>query len=79
MAMRTQRDGAKIHLIDLIMSQCGHMPGTSGDHAPMHYAQLDHDEPLFRSIYSDPNCVNRIKIDINNWKNSPERWVRRFG
>lgn len=79
MGIRAQRYGAKTILQQPVMFRCSYTPGNQGDHGPIHYAQTEHDEPLFRSIYSDPNCVNRIKIDINNWKNSPERWVRRFG
>ena len=58
---------------------CGHMPGTSGDHAPIHYAQLDHDEPLFRSRYSTSEGLhNNKKLKLSDWKLYPSIWGRRF-
>lgn len=77
--VRSQRDGVETIVFTQPIFECTHTPGTTGDHAPIHYAQLDHDQPLYGMIYSDPHCVYRVKIDINNWKNSPERWTRRFG
>ena len=57
------------------------MPGTSGDHAPVHYAQTEHDEKIFQEIYRDPawkfdaigNCVF-----LDDWKKTPSVWERRF-
>jgi hypothetical protein len=79
LAVRAQRDGAIVHLYYEPIAHFQHMKDTSGDHAPIHHAHLDHDEPLYRTIYNDPKCINRTKIDLNNWKNSPARWHRRFG
>lgn len=62
-----------------IMFKCGHMPGHEGDHGPIHDAQIKHDEPLFGKIWSAKESENRMIIDINNWKQSPSRWARRFG
>ncbi len=78
LAVRAQRDGANVIMIGQSMTSCGHMPNLTGDHAPMHYAQLYNDEPLFRQLYNDPECVNRIYISLDNWKNSPYLWTRRF-
>ena len=50
----------------------------TGDHAPIHVAQLGHDEPLFRALYDDENSLNRTTIELDNWKSSPERWDKRF-
>ena len=77
-AVRTQRNGSTYYMFEKPIFICTHMPGTSGDHAPVHYAHIGHDEPLFRRIYNDPNSVSRIKIDLDNWKQSPEVWKRRF-
>ena len=52
------------------------MPGTSGDHGPIHYAQTTHDEGLFRSMWFSGN--DNLKISIDNWKDVPEVWSRRF-
>lgn len=52
------------------------MPGTSGDHAPIHYAQITHDEGLFRSMWYMGN--KDLVIRINNWEEVPDVWNRRF-
>ena len=64
---------------DMMMFRCSHMPGHQGDHGPIHDAQTEHDEHVFRGIYSQMESTQRITIDYNNWKHSPERWIRRFG
>ena len=74
---RAQLDGINTTLIDVIF-ECTQFPGTSGDHAPIHYAQLEHDQPLYRRIWHSSKCLQRIKIDYDNWKNVPEVWDRRF-
>lgn len=78
LAVRLQNNGISIKLCDQIMVRFGHMPGTSGDHGPMHYAQLENDEPLFRKIYGDPNTSNRTAVSMGNYLNSPVVWERRF-
>ena len=50
----------------------------SGDHGPIHYSQIEEDQPMFRLIWTDPEAVDRIEIDIENYKKSPEIWLRRF-
>lgn len=79
-AIRAYKFGCKFILQQEPMFSCGHMPGTTGDHAPIHHAQTDHDQPLFTGIYSNPSTyLLRNKIDINNWKKSSEKWSERFG
>lgn len=78
-AIRAQNYGAKFIIQDEIMFKYSHMPGHSGDHGPIHDAQILKDQPLFKNIYSQNECTGRTKIDINNWKHCPERWERRFG
>lgn len=60
------------------MFKCGHMPGTEGDHGPIHNAQTFYDLPRFKLIYSKESSKQRIKIPLDNWKNTPEVWERRF-
>ena len=79
LAVRMQRAGCKFILQNEIMFKCSHTPGVAGDHGPIYYAQVTHDEPLYKSIYNNPDCGNRIFIDINNYKNIPDIWQRRFG
>jgi len=43
---RAQRAGANILLLNEVILDCTHMPGTTGDHAPIHYAHLQHGQTL---------------------------------
>lgn len=79
LAIRLQNYGINFIIQDEIMYKCTHMPGHTGDHGPVHDAQVFHDQPIFNMIYRKPDSINRTIIDINNWKNVPERWERRFG
>ena len=78
LANRAQRDGCAVNLIQDPLLNCEHMPGTSGDHAPIYFAHTEHDENLYKKIYNDPSCIHRTRIDINNWKKQPHIWRRRF-
>ena len=75
---RAQLDGCDPGLVGLLF-ECTHFAGTSGDHAPIHHAQLDKDQPRYGSIWQAPEAPDRIKLDIDNWKNVPDVWARRFG
>lgn len=79
MACRAYFEEANVVMLGDPVLDCGHMPGTSGDHAPIHYAQLDHDEPLFRSRYSTREGLhNNKKLKLSDWKLYPSIWGRRF-
>ena len=77
-AVRSQRDGSKYFMLPTPIFACDHMPGTSGDHAPIHYAHIMNDEPLFKKIYNSSSCMDRIKIELDSWKSAPSIWKRRF-
>lgn len=78
LSIRLQADGANVEFVDDIVGRYTHMPGVSGDHGPMHYAQIEHDEPLFNRIYRDPNYTTSTHVDINSWRHVPSVWPRRF-
>jgi len=78
LAIRAQKDGAIVKLSPHPISMCDHMPDTSGDHAPVHYAQALTDQPLFMKKYSEGLEGVAIKLDPMNWKNAPTVWNRRF-
>lgn len=78
LSIRSQNDGAKFIFLKDIVMRLTHMPGTSGDHAPMHYAQIDHDEVLYRKLYRDSTYKPVNHLDIWDWKKSPTIWNRRF-
>ena len=79
MACRAYVESTKVVMLEDPVLDCGHMPGTSGDHAPIHYAQLGHDEPLFRSLYSNDMWIkNSRHLELDFWKIYPSIWERRF-
>jgi glycosyltransferase involved in cell wall biosynthesis len=79
LSMRLQNYGLKILTTNEPLFHASHMPNTTGDHAPIHYAQIIDDQPLFNQLYTSDNPEKRIKIEIDNWKNCPSKWERRFG
>jgi len=74
---RAQLAGLKPTMASTIF-ECTQFPGDTGDHAPIHYAQLEHDQPLYARIWRSSKCLERIKIDYDNWKQADEVWRRRF-
>ena len=78
-AVRVQKFGINLIMQKEVAFSCTHEPGTTGSHAPIHYAQILHDQHIFTQLYNSTESIDRIKIDIDNWKRSPERWTRRFG
>lgn len=79
LAIRLQNYDCKLIIQDEVMFQCSHLPGHAGDHGPIHDGQILHDQPVFRNIYDQENCIDRVFIDLNNWEKAPQRWSRRFG
>lgn len=77
-AVRCQRDGAKITLLDLKACHSDHEAGLTGTHAPVALAFEENDVPLWKEIYNKPESVGRINIELENWKNQLEVWSRRF-
>lgn len=79
-AVRAQFFGAKTTLSEIPLFKCDHMPGSSGDHAPIFDCQHGHDEPLYLNTYRNPNWVlNNHRLNIlNDWKKAPMIWTRRF-
>lgn len=46
---------------------------------PVLQAFYQNDRPRFAYLYSDKDYAYKRKVDINNWKNAPSKWSRRFG
>lgn len=78
-SIRAQQYGCQFIIQQQMMFECSHMPGTTGDHAPIHNVQTQRDEPMFKEIWNHPYFSKRLAIDLNNWKKSPARWKSRFG
>jgi hypothetical protein len=82
LAVRAQFEGAKVKMCQTQILDVGHMPGTSGDHAPIHYAQILHDQPMFQAKWGNETSVNQHKhksLSLSNWRQAPRVWNKRFG
>lgn len=77
LSLRIQNNGGNLYLSPKNIITCNWSEGMSGDHAPIHLTYFEHDLPLFREMWGKENST--VRIDYDNWKNSPERWHRRFG
>lgn len=77
-AIRAHKSGAIFEIQKDVMFKCSHEPGMIGTHGPIHLAQTEHDEGIFKALYI-VDFLPRLSIDINNWQKTPERWERRFG
>lgn len=75
LAARWQFSNFSVKIENIVLSRCGHMPGTTGDHGPMHWAQVLNDIPLYLDKYS---AIPQLVVDPDNWKNQPRIWSRRF-
>lgn len=75
-AVRAQFLGANVKMSSYPLLDCDH---GQPDHMPIEIGQTTHDEPLFQSIYRNPEWPkNAMKLNIKNWKNAPSIWTRRF-
>lgn len=73
---RLQQNGSKFYNSRDTVMLCNWTPGTP-EHQPIADGQIQHDNPLFREMWY--NGSERFKIDLENYKQYPEIWSRRFG
>jgi len=78
LAFRAQRNGSKIHFSPNLVLSCDWNAGAGNDHAPLHSAHFENDNPLFHEMYTKDQS-DRINIDYFNWTKSDPVWKRRFG
>jgi len=71
-----QNEGVQYCLSQSEASSADWMPNTTGDHAPIHHAQLQDDEPLFQREWFFKN--DRGVIELENYKSQPDVWKKRF-
>ena len=64
------------YLSDEEASSADWMPHTTGDHAPIHHAQIQDDDPLFQREWFFEN--DRGVIDLQNYKDQSPVWDKRF-
>lgn len=81
-AIRAQTLGAKVEFEPNLCLKLTHMMGPSGDHGPIHYSQIQEDEPRFRQVYSVDNTERIHKLAtpsfVSNWKEQEDVWHWRF-
>ena len=73
---RCQRNGSKIVYSPETVGDMTWWPDHQGDHGAIHDAMVLHDLAIFREMWGKEN--DRLKIDYDNWKDTPEVWERRF-
>lgn len=74
LGVRMQKNGAVVKPADVMVF---HVEQGHADHQPIVDTQNSHDLPMFNKLYSSSASVNRIFIDIDNWRSSPSVWGRR--
>lgn len=80
-SIRLQFHGCKMILQQSLMMTCTWQPGNSGDHEPVNKAFYQNDMPKYYQKYKNPefnHLPGAMIIPLDNWKNSPEKWERRF-
>tara|TARA_R110002110_G_scaffold326718_2_gene538505 strand:- start:512 stop:1324 length:813 start_codon:yes stop_codon:yes gene_type:complete len=78
LVFRAQAKGSGVHMSPIEGLNCTHYEGTSADHAPIHNAQISHDEPLFQNLYQNSDAAHRSPETLLKWRDCPEVWERRF-
>ena len=53
-------------------------PWDNNNKLPIQCAWEENDKPRFMDLYSDKDYAFHRKISIDNWKNCPTHWPRRF-
>lgn len=79
LAFRIQRDGGIIYPSPTRVTRNDWMPWSNDPSrkTPVQKAYEQNDSPLFEKIFRG-NQEPDIKIDYDNWKNSPAFWVRKY-
>lgn len=77
---RIQADSGHLYDSPTDVTNCNHYGGRSVDHWAIEDT-YPHDYAKFVAKFSNPQVYgeNPLRIDLDNWKNQPEYWDRRFG
>jgi len=77
--IRLQKNGSIVYHSEKNITTADWSGGSKGEeHKPIQIAQEQKDTPLFWNIWLFDYDTRNI-IDINNHKNYPDKWERRFG
>lgn len=74
LGIRLQANGVKMIIQQGVVLQCTWDIGL--EHKPVMDSFKIHDKPLYMHKYHE--SIN-IMVDVDNWKNTPTKWERRFG
>jgi len=77
LGIRVQRDDSEVIMLNESLGHVDRFITDADDYGPIQISQL-YDTFVFQKIYSDPNCIHRIQIKLDNWKRSSPVWERRF-
>lgn len=77
LSIRLQNYGAKCILQNDAIFHSTHLPGSQGDHGSIDRAQITHDQPRMLAMYT--SNFNRTRINVENWRDTPDWWERRWG
>ena len=81
-AIRAQELGANVELLKGIpILVCEQDEALEGTHTFVHHAQLEHDEPLYESIYKAAGWREKVQLKLDHtteWKKSPPMWERKY-
>lgn len=79
LVFRAQYDGGKVYDLPIPAFLCSHLENTTGDHGAIHDCQTGPDTEKFDKLYSRDDAISsRVFLDLNDWKNYPSVWERRF-
>ncbi len=76
--LRLQKDGYMVFHSPTDVTTADWYEGNTKDHEPISVAQTQHDLQLFYILWQHTGG-SRGKISIDNYKNYPDIWTRRFG
>lgn len=74
LSIRLQANGVKMILQQGVVLDCTWELG--GKHKVIEDSFIMHDKPLYQRKYHE--SIGDVKVDPDNWKNSPEKWNKRF-
>lgn len=73
LSVRLQANGVKFIIQQGVVLRCTWELG--GEHKPIEDTFMTYDKPLYQNKYHEGIP---IKVELDNWKNSPEKWTKRF-
>lgn len=78
LAARLMYHGCSYVIQDIVVSTCGYMEDSSGDHGSIHYCQVLEDQPRIKEMYQVERR-DRIVLPLDNWKDveTPWKWKNR--